>query len=181
MACSLHFDSTREGGKGGTESTLLAVRPAGPLPERPFVKFGPARALAAAGSAVVLNGFGKPGGERAPALKDQNDLALGLRAEFIDCLFDGFLRHERRAGLDRNFVRELGSYGCKTQMRVVRLLAPRIENESHTKDIDFSAWGIGARREAGYAATWRALWSGEFDPIEGVISSQGHGASKCSE
>jgi NTE family protein len=53
------------------------------------------------------------------------------------------------------------------------LLAPRIENETHTKDIDFSAAGIGARRETGYAATWRALeqapWRGEFDPIEGVI------------
>jgi NTE family protein len=70
-------------------------------------------------------------------------------------------------------VRELAGYGCKTQMHVVRLLAPRIENENHTKDIDFSASGIGARREAGYAATTRALeqapWRGEFDPIEGVI------------
>jgi NTE family protein len=70
-------------------------------------------------------------------------------------------------------VRELAEYGCKTQMHVVRLLAPRIENENHTKDIDFSASGIGARREAGYAATTRALeqapWRGEFDPIEGVI------------
>jgi hypothetical protein len=35
------------------------------------------------------------------------------------------------------------------------------------------ASGIRVRREAGYAATWRALerapWRGEFDPIEGVI------------
>jgi NTE family protein len=72
-----------------------------------------------------------------------------------------------------DFVRELARYGCRTQMHVVRLLAPRIENESHTKDVDFSASGIRARREAGYAATWRALeqapWRGEFDPIEGVI------------
>ena len=72
-----------------------------------------------------------------------------------------------------DFVRELAGYGCKTQMHVVRLLAPRVENESHTKDIDFSASGIRARREAGYVATWRALeralWFGEFDPIEGVI------------
>jgi hypothetical protein len=60
-----------------------------------------------------------------------------------------------------------------TQMHVLRLLAPRIENESHTKDIDFSALGISARREAGYAATWngleRAPWRGKFDPIESVI------------
>jgi NTE family protein len=72
-----------------------------------------------------------------------------------------------------DFVRELAGYGCKTQMHVVRLLVPRIENESHTKDIDFSPSGIRARREAGHTATWRALerapWRGEFNPIEGVI------------
>jgi NTE family protein len=70
-------------------------------------------------------------------------------------------------------VRELGGYGCMTQMHVVRLLAPRIANENHTKDIDFSSSGIGARRAAGYAATRKALeqaqWQGEFDPVEGVI------------
>ena len=57
-----------------------------------------------------------------------------------------------------------------TQMHVLRLLAPRIENESHTKDIDFSALGISARREAGYAATWNALeqapWRGKFDRLK---------------
>ena len=46
-------------------------------------------------------------------------------------------------------VRELAGYGCVTQMHVVRLLAPRLENEDHTKDIDFSPSGIGMRREAG--------------------------------
>jgi len=70
-------------------------------------------------------------------------------------------------------VRELAGYGCVTQMHVVRLLAPRLENENHTKDIDFSPSGISMRREAGYEATTRALkqapWQGEFDPIEGVI------------
>jgi NTE family protein len=70
-------------------------------------------------------------------------------------------------------VRELAAYGCMTQMHVVRLLAPRLENENLTKDIDFSPSGIRMRREAGYDATMRALkqapWQGEFDPIEGVI------------
>jgi NTE family protein len=70
-------------------------------------------------------------------------------------------------------VRDLAGYGCVTQMHVVRLLTPRLENENHTKDIDFSPSGIGMRREAGYEATMRALkqapWQGEFDPIEGVI------------
>jgi NTE family protein len=70
-------------------------------------------------------------------------------------------------------VRELASYGCVTQMHVVRLLAPRLKNENHTKDIDFSPSGVRMRRQAGYEATRRALkqspWQGKFDPIEGVI------------
>ena len=70
-------------------------------------------------------------------------------------------------------VRELAGYGCVTRMHLVPLLAPRLENESHLKDIDFSPGAIGMRREAGYEATMRALerapWQGEFDPIEGVI------------
>jgi NTE family protein len=70
-------------------------------------------------------------------------------------------------------VQELASYSCRTRMHVVRLLAPRLDNESHIKDIDFSPAGICARWEAGYADTRRALqtqaWLGEFDLLEGVI------------
>jgi NTE family protein len=73
-------------------------------------------------------------------------------------------------------VRELAGYGCVTQMHVVQLLAPRLANEDHTKDIDFSASGIRARWEAGYADTRRTVaaapWEGEFDPLEGVILHQ---------
>jgi NTE family protein len=74
---------------------------------------------------------------------------------------------------DSETVRELAGYGCVTQMHVVRLLAPRLDNENHTKDIDFTPSGIRMRRDAGYEATMRALkrapWQGEFDPLEGVI------------
>jgi NTE family protein len=70
-------------------------------------------------------------------------------------------------------VQELADYRCDTRMHVVRLLAPRLENESHIKDIDFSPSGISMRWEAGYADTQRALtqqpWIGSFDPLEGVI------------
>jgi len=70
-------------------------------------------------------------------------------------------------------VKELAGYSCKTRMHVVRLLAPRLDNEAHTKDIDFSPAGIRARWEAGHADTKRALWQqkwlGEFDPLDGVI------------
>ncbi|HSR78598.1 MAG TPA: patatin-like phospholipase family protein [Xanthobacteraceae bacterium] len=74
---------------------------------------------------------------------------------------------------DSEAVRELASYGCVSRMHVVQLLAPRLDNENHTKDVDFSPSGIGMRREAGYKSTMRALndaaWLGEFDPLEGVI------------
>jgi NTE family protein len=70
-------------------------------------------------------------------------------------------------------VRELSAYGCPTRMHVVRLLAPRLDNENHTKDIDFSPSGIRLRWEAGHADTVRALeraaWDDDCDPLEGVI------------
>jgi NTE family protein len=70
-------------------------------------------------------------------------------------------------------VRELASYGCATQMHVVRLLAPQLERENHTKDIDFSPTGIRQRWEAGYAHTRdmieRMPWTGAFDPLAGVV------------
>jgi NTE family protein len=70
-------------------------------------------------------------------------------------------------------VKDLAEYGCRTQMHVVRLLAPRLDNENHTKDIDFSPTGIRVRWEAGNADTARALqrsaWDEDFDPLEGVI------------
>jgi NTE family protein len=70
-------------------------------------------------------------------------------------------------------VREMIGYGCPTQMHVVRLLAPRLENENHTKDVDFSPRRVRLRWEAGYTDTRRALqrkpWEDKFDPLEGVV------------
>jgi NTE family protein len=73
-------------------------------------------------------------------------------------------------------VRELAGYGCRTQMHVVRLLAPQLDAENHTKDIDFSPSGIRMRWDCGYEAARRALalaaWRGDFDPLDGVILHQ---------
>jgi len=70
-------------------------------------------------------------------------------------------------------VRELMSYGCQTRMHIVRLQAPQLKSETHTRDIDFTAAGIAARWMAGYVHTRevlaRAPWVGEFDPLAGVI------------
>ena len=74
-------------------------------------------------------------------------------------------------------ARELTAYGCPTQMHVVRLLAPQLDNENHTKDVDFSPSSIQARWEAGYVNTKgvleRAPWQDEFDPLEGVVLHEG--------
>jgi NTE family protein len=81
-----------------------------------------------------------------------------------------FIPEERR---NDPVVKDLAEYGCLTQMHVVRLLAPRLDNENHTKDVDFSPTGIRLRWEAGYADTVRALkraaWEDDCDPLEGVI------------
>jgi NTE family protein len=70
-------------------------------------------------------------------------------------------------------VKDLAGYGCLTRMHIVRLLAPRLDNENHTKDVDFSATGIRLRWEAGRADTIHALrrsaWNDPYDPLEGVM------------
>ncbi|HEY9064948.1 MAG TPA: patatin-like phospholipase family protein [Burkholderiaceae bacterium] len=71
-------------------------------------------------------------------------------------------------------VKELASWGCGTTMHVAHLLAPRLEAEDHTKDIDFTSPGIHMRRHAGYVDTMRMIerspWKdAAVDPIEGVI------------
>ena len=70
-------------------------------------------------------------------------------------------------------VKELASYGCGTTMHLVRLLAPRLDNEDHTKDIDFSAAGIRSRWQAGHDYVRHAIaqrpWSCEVDSLTGVL------------
>lgn len=71
-------------------------------------------------------------------------------------------------------VQELAGWGCGTTMHVAHLIAPRLEGEDHTKDIDFTPHGVRSRREAGYADTLRMIerapWAHTIaDPIEGVI------------
>ncbi len=70
-------------------------------------------------------------------------------------------------------IRELAGYGCLTRMHVVRLLAPRLDHEDQTKDVDFSPSGIARRREAGYlnaqAAIKAAPWKQKFETIDGVL------------
>jgi NTE family protein len=73
-------------------------------------------------------------------------------------------------------VRELASYGCGTTMHLVRLLAPRLDNEDHTKDVDFSGPGIRARWQAGYEYVREVIaarpWECAVDPLTGIVIHQ---------
>ncbi len=70
-------------------------------------------------------------------------------------------------------MKELASWGCGTTMHVAHLVAPRLDGEDHTKDIDFTSAGIRDRWHAGYVDTMKMLeaapWNEAVDPIEGVI------------
>jgi NTE family protein len=92
------------------------------------------------------------------------------------------LPEERRASPE---IRRLTAYGCTTRMHVVRLLAPALAGEDHSKDIDFSAAGIRNRWQAGYRDAARVLeqqpWTHEFDPLEGVILHETEAGTIVSE
>jgi NTE family protein len=59
------------------------------------------------------------------------------------------------------------------------LLAPALDHEDHSKDIDFSADGIRRRREAGYRDTMETLekapWRQPVDELEGFILHEAKG------
>jgi len=70
-------------------------------------------------------------------------------------------------------VKELASWGCGTTMHIARLVAPKLDGEDHTKDIDFTRAGIESRWRAGYLDTRRMLdaapWNEPVNPIDGVV------------
>jgi NTE family protein len=100
------------------------------------------------------------------------------RLRHVITALGGHLGNAARADPD---VRALLDYGCQTRMHVIRLLAPRLGYEDHSKDVDFSPAGIRQRWEAGYSHTMRMLeaapWRADTDPLEGFIlheSMAGH-------
>jgi NTE family protein len=70
-------------------------------------------------------------------------------------------------------VKALAEYGCRTTMHLVRLLAPRLDHEDHTKDIDFTRAGIRTRWRAGYEHTRRVIerkpWQCDLDALQAVV------------
>lgn len=75
-------------------------------------------------------------------------------------------------------VGKLASYGCATRMHLVKLVAPRLDGEDQSKDIDFTSAGIGARWEAGYIATRRMLerkpWQQGEGFLDGIVVHEEH-------
>lgn len=73
-------------------------------------------------------------------------------------------------------IEALAAWGCGTMMHVVKLNAPRLEGDDHTKDIDFTPAGIRSRWQAGHADAARIIaaepWLKAVDPIEGVLIHQ---------
>jgi NTE family protein len=63
--------------------------------------------------------------------------------------------------------------GCRSVYHLVRLQAPRLAGDDHTKDIDFTPTGIGQRWAAGQRDTLRALaaklWETPLGPEQGVL------------
>ena len=78
-----------------------------------------------------------------------------------------------RAGEERSACQGARRLSLPTRMHVVRLLAPRLDNENHTKDIDFSPrhpLALGGRAmPTPCARSSDTPWIGEFDPLDGVI------------
>jgi NTE family protein len=83
------------------------------------------------------------------------------------------VRRLPEAERDTPEVKTLAGFGCHTTMHIVRLNAPRLENEDFMRDIDFTADGIRARWQAGYDDTARTLerrpWEVYVDPMVGVV------------
>ena len=75
--------------------------------------------------------------------------------------------------LARPELREMVGYGCGTVMHLVRLVAPRLPDEDHTKDMDFNRARIAARWQAGLLDTRRAIagqaWLAPVGPMEGLV------------
>ena len=64
-------------------------------------------------------------------------------------------------------------FASRATSHIARLVAPKLEGEDHTKDIDFTPTGIRARWQSGYVDARRMLerapWTAPVDPMDGVV------------
>ena len=114
-----------------------------------------------------------------------NHIARQMQTHRLRHVIKQLVGHIPEAVRNTEAVRDLAGYGCLTRMHVVRLLAPRVDNEDHTKDVDFSPAGIRTRWDAGYAnargAIEQAPWQAEFGPLDGVILHEPQGVGRSDQ
>jgi NTE family protein len=107
------------------------------------------------------------------ASRDDSHIARHKQMHRLRHVIRELVREMPEGRLADERVRGLAGWGCETTMHVVHLLAPRLDGEDPTQDIDFSTGGVHARREAGLADARRMLarapWNEPSDPIEGVL------------
>lgn len=77
------------------------------------------------------------------------------------------------SALKRVDIADMVGYGCSTVMHVMRLIAPRMPDEDHTKDMDFNTARIAVRWNAGREDTRRAIaqgaWLAPVNGTEGLV------------
>lgn len=77
------------------------------------------------------------------------------------------------AALARSEVRDMAGYGCSTVMHLMRLIAPCLSDEDHTKDMDFNAARIRMRWQAGLKdareTIARQAWLAPVGPMDGLV------------
>ena len=70
-------------------------------------------------------------------------------------------------------LRDMAGYGCGTVMHLMRLVAPRLADEDHTKDMDFNVTRIQRRWQAGLNDARRTLarqaWLEPVGPMDGLV------------
>jgi NTE family protein len=70
-------------------------------------------------------------------------------------------------------VKQLLGWGCGSVMHVLTLRAPALDNEDHSKDLDFTPAGIAARWTAGREFARRMIaaapWEQVVDPMAGIV------------
>ena len=70
-------------------------------------------------------------------------------------------------------IEAMAGYGCGTVMHLMRLVAPRLPDEDHTKDMDFNTSRIQARWQAGIADAQRTIarraWLEPIDATQGLV------------
>jgi len=107
------------------------------------------------------------------ASRAKNHIARQKQIHHLRHIIREIAKHVPEKARESAVVKELASWGCSTTMHVARLIAPKIDGEDHTKDIDFTPAGIRARWQAGYADTRamlkRAPWNRPVDPVDGVV------------